>query len=120
MYIKVFHILDLEFLSNQEKHILVKGSFLHLLPPLKSGRLKMDCYKYFDILNLFLVQVTGLLTIEFLFKDGDLSFEEAETMPGVHRFVTTTITILTSISPSTGIAEPLRRLPARASLGATW
>jgi len=30
-------------------------------------------------------QVTGLLTIEFLFKDGDLSFEEAETMPGVHR-----------------------------------
>ena len=79
----------------------------------------MDCYKYFDILNLFLIQVTGLLTIEFLFKDGDLSFEEAETMPGVHRFVTTT-TILKSTSPSTGIAEPLRRLPARASLGATW
>ena len=79
----------------------------------------MDCYKYFDILNLFLIQVTGLLTIEFLFKDGDLSFEEAETMPGVHRFVTTT-TILKSTSPSTGIAEPLRRLLARASLGATW
>ena len=79
----------------------------------------MDCYKYFDILNLFLIQVTGLLTIEFLFKDGDLSFEEAETMPGVHRFVTA-ITILTSSSPSTGIAEPLRQLPARASLVATW
>jgi len=30
-------------------------------------------------------QVTGLLTIEFLFKDGGLSFEEAETVPGVHR-----------------------------------
>ena len=47
----MFHILDLEFLSNQEKHILVKGSFLHLLPPLKSGRLKMDCYKYFEPLS---------------------------------------------------------------------
>jgi len=30
-------------------------------------------------------QVTGLLTIEFLFKDGGMSFEEAETVPGVHR-----------------------------------
>ena len=36
--------------------------------------------------SLYNHQVTGLLTIEFLFKDGGMSFEEAETVPGVHRF----------------------------------
>merc|ERR1711962_1585793 len=30
-------------------------------------------------------QVTGLLTIEFLFKDGGVTFEEVESVPGVHR-----------------------------------
>lgn len=30
-------------------------------------------------------QVTGLLTIEFLFQDGHTTFEEAELMPGVNR-----------------------------------
>jgi len=30
-------------------------------------------------------QVTGMLTIEFLFKDGGLTFSEADVMSGVHR-----------------------------------
>jgi hypothetical protein len=29
--------------------------------------------------------VTGMLTIEFLFKDGGLTFAEADLMSGVHR-----------------------------------
>ena len=32
-------------------------------------------------------QVTGLLTIEFLFKDVGLAWEEKDLLPGVHRYV---------------------------------
>lgn len=46
---------------------------------------KILTIKHHQSLLLYDFQVTGLLTIEFLFKDGGLSFEEAETVPGVHR-----------------------------------
>ena len=30
-------------------------------------------------------KVTGMLTIEFLFKDGGISFSDTDTMHGVHK-----------------------------------
>ena len=38
-------------------------------------------------------QVTGLLTIEFLFKDVGLSWEDKDLLPGVYRYISPNIRI---------------------------
>ena len=65
---------------------------------------KILTIKHHQSLLLYDFQVTGLLTIEFLFKDGGVSFDEAETIPGVHRFQIIIATI-SKQSPSSPLSH---------------
>jgi hypothetical protein len=71
--------------------LMVTASQRHVIPlqgrPYEEDQVSQSTFLEFSFCKFSNCefQVTGLLTIEFLFKDGGVSFEEAETIPGVHR-----------------------------------